>query len=56
MPKRVAIAHLLTLLAVVLTLALTERTIILGSKWCTYCLIYSVVYLTDPWWNQSSDK
>ena len=21
-----------------------------GSKWCTYCLIFSLVYATDPWW------
>jgi len=51
------LAHLLPLYAVITTLAVTEGTIMLGSKWCTYCLIYSVVYLTEPlWYSPSQDS
>ena len=48
---RVKVAHTVTFWSVVGGLWLTEGTLALGSKWCTYCLIFSVVYLTDPWWN-----
>ncbi|GMI30832.1 hypothetical protein TeGR_g7227 [Tetraparma gracilis] len=51
MPTRVAIAHTATFWSVVGTLWFTEGTLALGSKWCTYCLIFSFVYLTDPIWN-----
>jgi hypothetical protein len=50
MERSVATAHSLTLLSVVGTLWVTEGTLALGSKWCTYCLIFSAVYLTDPLW------
>jgi len=29
----------------------TEGTLALGSKWCTYCLIYSVLFLAAPLWD-----
>ena len=29
---------------------ITEGSLALGSKWCTYCLIFSVAYLSDPLW------
>ena len=44
----VRIAHLATFFSVVATLWFTEGTLALGSKWCTYCLIFSFVYATDP--------
>jgi len=50
MPPRMALMHNLVLAGVVGTLAATEGTIQLGSKWCAYCLIYSVVYCLDPLW------
>lgn len=50
MPERVAFVHNLVLACVVGTLAATEGTIQLGSKWCTYCLVYSFVYVAEPLW------
>lgn len=50
MPTRVFLMHIATLACVVSFQAVTEGTIGLGSKWCTYCLIYSAVYLADPLW------
>jgi len=50
MPPYMALVHNLVLACVVGTLAATEGTIQLGSKWCTYCLIYSVVYILEPLW------
>ena len=29
----------------------TEGTLALGSKWCTYCLIYSILFLAAPLWD-----
>lgn len=51
MPSRVFWVHVGTLSCVVSFQAITEGTIGLGSKWCTYCLVYSGVYLADPIWN-----
>jgi len=48
---RVKVAHTVTFWSVVGTLYFTEGTLALGSKWCTYCLIFSFVYLTDHFWN-----
>jgi len=48
--SNVGLVHNLVLACVVGTLFLTEGTMQLGSKWCTYCLIYSVVYILDPLW------
>ena len=53
---RMLIAHLLPLYCVIATLAYTEGTIMLGSKWCTYCLIYCFVYLLDPLWHGSYNE
>lgn len=50
MPFRVALVHIMPLLGVITTLAVTEGTIELGSKWCTYCLVYSFVYIAEPLW------
>jgi len=50
MHTRVFLVHIATLTCVVSFQAITEGTIGLGSKWCTYCLIYSAVYLADPLW------
>lgn len=50
MPGRVMWAHLLPITGVVCTLIVTEGRMDFGSKWCTYCLIYSFVYLTEPLW------
>jgi hypothetical protein len=48
--RRVLAAQLGVFLAVVGTLWATEGTLALGSKWCTYCLVFTAVYTTDPWW------
>ena len=53
---RVLLAHLVPLYSVIATLALTEGTIMLGSKWCTYCLIYCFVYLSEPLWHVESKQ
>jgi hypothetical protein len=42
--------HLLPLWGVISTLWFTEGTLMFGSKWCTYCLIYSAVYICEPLW------
>ena len=46
----VCVAHIAVFLSVVSTLYFTEGTLAVGSKWCTYCLIFSIVYATDPIW------
>lgn len=51
MPPKMALVHNIVLAGVVGTLAVTEGTIQLGSKWCTYCLIYSAVYILEPLWH-----
>ena len=57
MPAAVAIAHILTLASVMTFLIVTESTLALGSKWCSYCLVYSFVYLAAPYWApRPSDK
>jgi hypothetical protein len=43
-------AHIVPLWCVMSTLILTEGTLMFGSKWCTYCLIYSVIYIAEPLW------
>jgi len=34
----------------------TERTLALGSKWCTYCLFYSAIFLAAPLWDHDADS
>mmetsp|Transcript_49004 Transcript_49004/g.129993 ORF Transcript_49004/g.129993 Transcript_49004/m.129993 type:complete len:321 (-) Transcript_49004:143-1105(-) len=46
----VRLAHCVVFLGVVLTLWITEGSLAVGSKWCTYCLIFSLVYVSDPLW------
>jgi hypothetical protein len=46
----VCVVHIGTFLSVVSFLWLTEGTLSLGSKWCTYCLIFSAIYALDPLW------
>ena len=53
--KSVAFAHSFVFLSVVSTLYFTEGTLAVGSKWCTYCLIFSLVYLSDPLWGPGPD-
>ena len=48
--KKILLAHIIPLYSVIMFLFITEGTIILGSKWCWYCLIYSIVYLSEPMW------
>jgi len=48
--KSVLVAHVGVFLCVVYTLWATEGTLALGSKWCTYCLIFSAVYTLEPFW------
>ena len=50
MERRVWMVHVFFLYCVIGTLAVTEGNVMLGSKWCTYCLVYSGVYLADPLW------
>ena len=50
MPTRVALMHVAILGGVMFTLYTTENTLALGSKWCSYCLIYSIAYILDPYW------
>ena len=38
-------------LCVITILWTTEGTLALGSKWCTYCLIYSILFLAAPCWD-----
>lgn len=57
MPERsVFLAHVLTFGSVIGTLWATEGTLALGSKWCTYCLIFSFVSATDPIWGPGPGK
>ena len=57
MPRgRVLAAHLLFLGLVVSTLWITEGRMDFGSKWCTYCLIFTVVYLAEPLWLPAGSK
>merc|ERR1711934_233512 len=46
----VLVGHVGVFLLVVYGLWVTEGTLALGSKWCTYCLIFSVLYLSEPIW------
>ena len=43
-------AHVIPLGCVVTFLWITEGRMDFGSKWCSYCLIYSLVYVCEPWW------
>lgn len=52
----VRIVHIGTFLGVVGFLWLTEGTLALGSKWCTYCLIFSLSYALDPLWGPGPRK
>ena len=56
MPLRVGLVHIAVLAGVMGTLYVSENTLALGSKWCSYCLIYSVVYILDPYWAPLFDK
>ena len=56
MPLRVCVVHIVVLAAVITTLAVTERRLDFGSKWCTYCLIYSIVYIAEPVWNPDNSS
>lgn len=46
----VRVAHLGSFLSVVSFLWFTEGSLALGSKWCTYCLIFSATYASEPLW------
>ena len=49
---RVVLAVLVVpFLCVITILWTTEGTLALGSKWCTYCLIYSILFLAAPLWD-----
>ena len=50
MKGRVLLAHQIPLALVVTTLWLTEGRMDFGSKWCSYCLVYSFVYAAEPLW------
>ena len=50
MPTRVGLVHNFTLGSVMTFLYLYDGSLALGSKWCSYCLIYSVAYLSSPYW------
>jgi hypothetical protein len=50
MPLRVALLHVAVLAFVMTLLYSTEGTLALGSKWCSYCLVYSIMYILDPYW------
>ena len=50
-------AHLIPLAGVVSFLWITEGRMDFGSKWCSYCLIYSLVYACEPlWYTGKNDK
>jgi hypothetical protein len=53
---RVLAALLGPFACVVSFLYATERTLALGSKWCTYCLIFSLSYALDPLWGPGPRK
>lgn len=48
--KKILLIHVIPFYTIILFLFITEGTITLGSKWCWYCLIYSVIYITEPLW------
>lgn len=50
MKGRVLWAHLMPLACVVMFLLISEGRMDFGSKWCSYCLIYSAVYILEPLW------
>uniref|UniRef100_A0A7S2RQW4 Uncharacterized protein n=1 Tax=Mucochytrium quahogii TaxID=96639 RepID=A0A7S2RQW4_9STRA len=54
--KTVAFMHVFVLSLVMSFLYVTEGTLALGSKWCTYCLVYSFVYLAEPLWGPPADR
>jgi len=54
--KRVLIAHVMPLYMIISFLFITEGTIMLGSKWCWYCLVYSLIYIMDPIWYNIGKK
>jgi len=56
MQGRVLAAHLIPLACVVATLWITEGRMDFGSKWCSYCLIYSAVYILEPVWLPDDKK
>lgn len=57
MPLRVGIVHNLVLGSVMTFLYHHDGTLALGSKWCSYCLVYSVAYLSSPYWiGEDSDS
>ena len=56
LPRKVSNVHNLVLFFVVLTLLVTEGRMDLGSKWCSYCLIYSFVYLNDCFLSEKDAK
>lgn len=55
MPFRVGVAHITILGGVMTYLYHHDGTLALGSRWCSYCLIYSVAYLTSPYWIEKND-
>ncbi len=56
MPLRVGLIHVGVLAFVMSLLYTTEGTLALGSKWCSYCLVYSIMYLIDPYWAPATPK
>ena len=50
MPFRVAFAHVGLFGCVISYLYMTEGTLALGSKWCTYCMVYGLFYVFEPLW------
>ena len=50
---RILAALVLPFVGVITFLWSTEGTLALGSKWCTYCLIYAVLFLAAPLWDGS---
>mmetsp|Transcript_12206 Transcript_12206/g.36260 ORF Transcript_12206/g.36260 Transcript_12206/m.36260 type:complete len:280 (-) Transcript_12206:7-846(-) len=49
--RRVLAVLIAPFICVITVLWSTEGTLALGSKWCTYCLIYSLLFLAAPWWD-----
>ena len=50
MPTRVGLMHNFVLGGVMTFLYMYDGTLALGSKWCSYCLVYSIAYLSSPYW------
>jgi len=48
--------HIGTFFSVVSFLWFTEGTLAVGSKWCTYCLIFTAVYCSEPLWGPPASK